>query len=100
MQAQIRKTARGILHEAGVGKDYRVDAKIRGEIEGTRPALERAGLGVRIERKKNLAAMRVRITHTLSRGLGIEIEAAEIPGVGVVAKADIHAIGAVVDCGF
>jgi len=36
----------------------------------------------------------------LSRRFGVEVQAGEVAGVGVVAKADVHGIGSMIDGGF
>jgi hypothetical protein len=90
----------GVAHQPGVGEDHRVDIDCGSGVDGARPARVLARLGIGVDREQDLCAPRVRVAHAFA-GLGrIEVEAGKVARIGVVAQADVYAIGAVVDCGF
>jgi len=97
MQAQLRMRLAGVGHEAGVGEDHRVDTELGGAVDGGRPALPVVGLRVGVEGQQHLAAAGMGVAHALVEGLVVEVEPAEIAGVGGVLEAEIDAIGAVID---
>ena len=89
----------GVAHQPGVGEDDRVDAERGRSVDGARPARVLAGLRVGVDREQHLRAARMRVAHALA-GLGrVEVEPREVARVGVVAQADVDAVGAVVDGG-
>jgi hypothetical protein len=99
VQAQVRVGLAGVGHQARVGQDDRVDTEVGGPVDGAGPALPVVGLRVGVEGQQHLAAAVVGVAHALGHGLVVEVEAAEVAGVGGVLETEIDAVGAVVDGG-
>ena len=54
MQAQLGIAARGVIGDAHVGDDHRVDAELGGAVDGVLPHLEFAGGRKGVDREQEL----------------------------------------------
>ena len=100
MQPQLRMPCGGIFHDAGVGDDHRVDFEFRCAIDCALRALPACKLRKRIEREKHLPFSLMRVAHAFARRSGVEIQPGKVARIGVVAKAHVNAVGAVIDGDF
>ena len=91
---------RGVLHQPGVGDDHRIDFELRRAVDCALCAFPAGELRVGVESEQHLPFAAVGVAYAFARADGIKIEPGEIARVGVVAKADVNAVGAVVDGGF
>ena len=87
----------GVIEQADVGEDHRVDAEIGGTIDGAMPVGLAAGLREGVDRHQHVLAARVRVLDALDHRLLVEVEAGEVACVGVVLVAEIDGVGPVVD---
>ena len=99
VQAHGRIVLRDPGHEGRVGADQGIDpgvgcARCRGA--PTRPIV---GLGIRIERHQHFATAVVGVSDALGDGMVVKVQAGEVARIGGVAKAEVYAISAIVDCG-
>ena len=91
--------AASVIQHADVGGDHRVHAEFRRLIHGPLPAFPTGRLREGVERDEHPPILGVSVLHALSRRFGVEIQAGEMPGVGVIAEADVNRIGAVIHGG-
>ena len=99
MQTQLRMGGRGVLHQPGIGDDHRIDFELRCAVDRALRALPRGELWVGVEREQHLPLAAVSVAYTFARAGRVEIEPGEVARVGVVAKADVNAVRAVIDGG-
>ena len=97
VQAQLRLVADGISHHAGVGQDDGINPAVRGAIDRALPELGLGRLRVGVERHKHLAPALMRVANAGFNGGFVKIEAGKVARVGGIAKAEVNAVGAVVN---
>ena len=88
-----------IAHQPGIGQDHRIHAEFRCTVDRTGPAAPGIRLRIGVEREQHAAATVVRVAQPLRRLRLIKVEAGKGARVGVVAKAHVDRVGAVVDGG-
>ncbi|MPN15378.1 hypothetical protein SDC9_162710 [bioreactor metagenome] len=91
--------AGGVIEQADVGQDDCIDPLVDGAIDGGMPVGGASGLREGVDRHQHFAALGMGVTDTFRHGLGVEVEASEIAGIGIVFVAEIDGVGAVVDSG-
>ena len=89
----------GIVGDADVGDDHRIDADARGEVDRLPPQAELAGRRKGVDRQQHLGAALVGIGDRLFEFGRGEVEAGEVAGVGGVLQAAIDGVGAGIDGG-
>ena len=99
MQAQLGMRAMCILHQSGIGQDDGIGAEFGGAVHRLRPARPIVAAGIGVERQQHLAPLRVGVADAVPQRRVVEIQAAEIARVGLVAEAGIDAVGTVVHGG-
>ena len=100
VQAQIRVALAGVVEQADVGQDHRVDAEVGRTIDGAPPVGFAPRLREGIDRHQYMLAARVGVLDALDHRLLIEVEPGEIARVGVVLVAEIHRVSAIIDGSF
>lgn len=99
MQSQIRVTLTGVIEQADIGKDHRIGAKSGCSVNGVMPFSSTSWLGEGVDGNQDLALFGLRVANAFGDLLFIEIEAGKVAGIGVVAKADIDGVCAMVNSG-
>ena len=99
MQWQVGMPAAGVVQHADVGSDHRIHAEFRRLIHGPLPAFPAGRLWKGVESHEHPPALAMGVLHALGGDFGVEIQARKVPGVGVVAEADVHRIGPVIHGG-
>ncbi len=87
----------GVVEQADVGEDHRVDAEICGAVDGTVPVSLAPRLREGVDRHQHVLAARMGVVDALDHRLLIKIEAGEVARVGVVLIAEVHGVGPVID---
>ena len=96
MQPQLRVALRRVVEHAHIGQDQGIHAQVGRPIHGVGPARPALGLGVGIDGDEDFDLTLAGIAQTLLDLLVAEVQSGEVTGIGVVAKADIDGVGAVV----
>src|SRR5450631_104847 len=99
MQPQVRMGARGVIGDAHVGDDDRVDAELCGAVNGIAPRVELAGRRKGIDREQQLGLAGVRIGERLLDLGNREIQSGKIACIGLVLQAAIDGVGTGIDGG-
>jgi hypothetical protein len=86
-----------IGHEARVRQDGGVDAELGGEVNRLVPARPGGRLRKGVQRHQHPDALGVGIADAFGQALGVEVQAREVAGVGVVLEPQVDAVRAVVD---
>ena len=87
----------GVVEQADVGQDDRVDPQIGSAVHGSVPVGFAPRLRKGVDRHQHMLAARVSVADALDHCLLIEVEAGEIACVGVVFVAEINRIGTVIN---
>ncbi len=94
MQRQLWMALAGVAEHAGVGGDQGIHAEIGGAVHRPLPAFPALGLRVSIDRHVQLALVLTDVCDSRVELLVVHVQPGEVPGIGVIAKADIDGIGA------
>ncbi|MNF73456.1 hypothetical protein D3C84_554570 [compost metagenome] len=94
VQRQFRMALAGVAEHAGVGGDQGVHAEVGGAVHCPLPALPALGLRVSIDRHVQLALMLTDVCDSRVELLVVHVQPGKMPGIGIIAKADIDGIGA------
>jgi hypothetical protein len=95
--AQLRVGLGRVIEHRRVGDDYRIHAQLGGLVHRCRPVGEAPCLGIGVDGDEHLAPALVGVADAFGDRLVVEVEAGEVARVGVVAKAEIDVVGAVID---
>ena len=74
----------GVVQEADIGEDHRIDAEIGGAVDGAVPVGLAAGLREGVDRHQHVLAARMGVVDSFDHRLLIKIEAGKVARVGVV----------------
>ena len=96
MQIQIRVAIRSIVEYPDIRRNQGIHAHIRCPIHRILPTLPAARLRVGIQGQKGAGTFGTGIANALSHLIRPEIQAGKVPGIGIVTKAEIDGIGAVI----
>lgn len=99
MQRELRMLAAGVIQHADIGGDHRVRAEFRRPVHRGLPAFPTGGLREGVKRDEHAPTSFMRVPDALRGRLGVEIQAGEMPGVGLVAEPEVHGVGTLVDGG-
>jgi len=99
MQPQLGMLAAGIIAEAHIGQDHRIGLQFGGVVHRLMPDLGRACAGEGVDGHQHLGATLMGIGDAVGQFRTAEIQAGEVAGVGLVAEADIDAVGPGIDGG-
>jgi len=100
VQAQVRMPVPGIGQKAHVRHDHRIHPQVRRPIHRLAPGVHPARLGIGVDGQEHLAPPGLGVANALVEGFVVKIQPGEIAGIGVVFKAQIDGVGAVIHRGF
>ncbi|MNI21292.1 hypothetical protein D3C73_748080 [compost metagenome] len=87
-------TFAGVAEHARVGGDQCIHTKIGGTVHRPLPTLPAPGLRVGVDRDVDFALVLVDVGDGDVELFVVHVQPRKMPGVGVIAKADVHGIGA------
>lgn len=87
------------LRQRQHARQHGVDAVRGGAVERLAPQGAGAGLRIHVQREEDLKAVRMGVADGIGDGRFGKIQAGEVARIGRVAKAEVDAVGAVVDGG-
>ena len=87
----------GVGHQAGVGQNDGIYSQIGCAVDGQLPDCFTPRLRVGVERQQHLAAACMGVLQASDNGGRIKVQPGKVAGIGGIAKAQVHAVGTVID---